>query len=141
MEFFTDAIDTRRRCKTRGLCSSRAAKPGAVIAVLLAGEILEDISYGQSLFVMTKMLRSYFLNHRELFGRLARVIMRITDPRRHLVRYYGWYSNVSKGKCKRSLEGQSSKRRDPSPKAVAERRSGSLARGLALRCHVRPADR
>jgi hypothetical protein len=29
---------------------------------------------------------------------LARVIMHIPGPRRHLVRYYGWYSNVSRGK-------------------------------------------
>ncbi len=29
---------------------------------------------------------------------LARVIMHIPQPRRHLVRYYGWYSNVSRGK-------------------------------------------
>jgi hypothetical protein len=29
---------------------------------------------------------------------LARVIMHIPEPRRHLVRYYGAYSNVSRGK-------------------------------------------
>jgi len=29
---------------------------------------------------------------------LARVIMHIPEPRRHMVRYYGWYSNVSRGK-------------------------------------------
>jgi len=29
---------------------------------------------------------------------VARVIMHIPEPRRHLVRYYGWYSNVSRGK-------------------------------------------
>jgi hypothetical protein len=32
---------------------------------------------------------------------LARVIMHIPEPRRHLVRYYGWYSNVARGKRKR----------------------------------------
>jgi len=32
---------------------------------------------------------------------LARVIMHVPEPRRHLVRYYGWYSNVSRGKRKR----------------------------------------
>jgi len=36
---------------------------------------------------------------------LARVIMHIPEPRRHLVRYYGWYSNVSRGKRKRDEEG------------------------------------
>ena len=32
---------------------------------------------------------------------LARVIMHIPEPRRHLVRYYGWYSNVSRGRRRR----------------------------------------
>ncbi len=35
---------------------------------------------------------------------LARVIMHIPEPRRHLVRYYGWYSNVSRGKRARQVE-------------------------------------
>jgi len=34
----------------------------------------------------------------ECFEFLARVIMHIPEPRRHLVRYYGWYSNVSRGR-------------------------------------------
>jgi hypothetical protein len=33
---------------------------------------------------------------------LARVIMHIPQPRRHLVRYYGWYSNVSRGKRRKA---------------------------------------
>ena len=32
--------------------------------------------------------------------------MHIPDPRRHLVRYYGWYSNVSRGKRRAALESQ-----------------------------------
>lgn len=32
---------------------------------------------------------------------LARVIIHIPEPRRHLVRYYGWYSNVSRGRRER----------------------------------------
>jgi hypothetical protein len=32
---------------------------------------------------------------------LARVIMHIPEPRRHLVRYYGAYSNVVRGKRRR----------------------------------------
>jgi hypothetical protein len=31
---------------------------------------------------------------------LARVMMHVPEPRRHLVRYYGWYSNASRGKRK-----------------------------------------
>ncbi len=33
---------------------------------------------------------------------LARVIMHIPDPRWHLVRYYGWYSNVSRGRRRKA---------------------------------------
>jgi len=33
---------------------------------------------------------------------LAHVIMHIPDPRRHLVRYYGWCSNVSRGKRRKA---------------------------------------
>jgi len=35
---------------------------------------------------------------------LARVIMHVPEPRRHLVRYYGAYSNVSRGKRRRHDE-------------------------------------
>ena len=35
---------------------------------------------------------------------LARVIMHIPEPRRHVVRYYGAYSNVSRGKRRRHDE-------------------------------------
>ena len=35
---------------------------------------------------------------------LARVIMHIPDPRWHLVRYYGWYSYVARGKRRRRDE-------------------------------------
>ena len=37
---------------------------------------------------------------------LARVIMHIPEPRRHLVRYYGWYSNVSRGKRRKGRDGK-----------------------------------
>ena len=33
---------------------------------------------------------------------LAGVIMHIPDPRWHLVRYYGWYSNASRGKRRKA---------------------------------------
>jgi len=67
---------------------------------------------------------------------LARVIMHIPEPRRHLVRYYGWYSNVSRGKRRRHDEADigaappdgrhvasASAVRDHSPDARALRRS------------------
>ena len=67
---------------------------------------------------------------------LARVIMHIPEPRRHLVRYYGWYSNVSRGKRRRHDEATicvapgdgehiptARADRDHSPEARALRRS------------------
>lgn len=36
---------------------------------------------------------------------LARVIVHIPEPRRHLVGYYGWYSNVSRGKRLKAWRG------------------------------------
>jgi hypothetical protein len=35
---------------------------------------------------------------------LARILMHIPEPRRHLVRYYGAYSNASRGRRRRQLE-------------------------------------
>jgi hypothetical protein len=67
---------------------------------------------------------------------LARVIMHIPEPRRHMVRYYGWYSNVSRGKRRlrgeaagsvcSSGEGQAPSvrvKKDQGPDARARRRS------------------
>ena len=67
-------------------------------------------------------------------GFLARVIMHIPEPRRHLVRYYGWYSNVSRGKRRKAeaelgllapagFSGPSRDDRDRTPSARALRRS------------------
>ena len=58
-------------CKTRDLCPSCAAKRGAATAALLAEEVLEDVGHAQWVFVMPKMLRPYFLHHRDLLGGLA----------------------------------------------------------------------
>ena len=63
---------------------------------------------------------------------LARVIMHIPEPRRHLVRYYGWYSNVSRGK-RRKAEAESGEVGDgqagePSCAARAEARDARTLR-------------
>lgn len=58
-------------CKTRELCPSCAAKRSAATAALLAEEVLEEVGHAQWVFVMPKMLRPYFLHHRELLGGLA----------------------------------------------------------------------
>jgi hypothetical protein len=84
---------------------------------------------------------------------LAHVIMHIPEPRRHLVRYYGAYSNVSRGKRRRQDEADigaaspdgrhvpsGSAARDPSPDARALRRSWAQLR--IRRClPIREADR
>jgi hypothetical protein len=58
-------------CKTRELCPACAAKRSAAIAALLAEEVLADVAHAQRVFVMPKMLRPYFLHHRELLGELV----------------------------------------------------------------------
>ena len=59
-------------CKTRELCPSCAAKRSAATAALLAEDVLEEVGHTQWVFVIPKMLRPYFLHHRELLGGLAR---------------------------------------------------------------------
>ena len=59
-------------CKTRELCPSCAARRAAATAALLREEVLEEVCHAQWVFVMPKMLRLYFLHHRELLGCLAR---------------------------------------------------------------------
>jgi ribosomal protein S27E len=59
-------------CKTRELCPSCAARRAAATAALLREEVLEEVGHAQWVFVMPKMLRPYFLHHRELLGGLAR---------------------------------------------------------------------
>ena len=39
---------------------------------LLAEEVLEEVGHAQWVFVIPKMLRPYFLHHRELLGGLTR---------------------------------------------------------------------
>ena len=59
-------------CKTRELCPSCAAKRSAATAALLAEDVIEEIGHAQWVFVIPKMLRPYFLHHRELLGGLSR---------------------------------------------------------------------
>ena len=59
-------------CKTRELCPSCAAKRSAATAALLAEDVIEEVGHAQWVFVIPKMLRPYFLHHRELLGGLVR---------------------------------------------------------------------
>jgi hypothetical protein len=59
-------------CKTRELCPSCAAKRSAATAALLVEDVFEEVAHAQWVFVIPKILRPYFLHHRELLGGLAR---------------------------------------------------------------------
>jgi hypothetical protein len=59
-------------CKVRGLCPSCGAKRAAVFAAFLKDELIEDVAHAQWVFTIPKMLRPYFLYHRELLGHLCR---------------------------------------------------------------------
>ena len=54
-----------------GLCPSCAAKRGALFGALLGEEVLADVGHLLWTFTIPKMLRPYFLHHRELLGRLC----------------------------------------------------------------------
>ena len=59
-------------CKGRGLCPSCGAKRAAEVAAFLMDEVVEDVGHAQWVFTIPKMLRVYFLHHRELLGELSR---------------------------------------------------------------------
>jgi len=64
---------------------------------------------------------------------LARVIMHVPEPRRHLVRYYGAYSNVSRGKRRRQDKatiGAGPRDSEHAPAARADRDQSPDARAL-----------
>jgi hypothetical protein len=59
-------------CKARNLCPSCDAKRAAAFAAFLQQELLEDVGHAVWSFSIPKMLRPYFLFHRELLTELAR---------------------------------------------------------------------
>ena len=59
-------------CKGRGLCPSCGAKRGAATAARFREEVLEAVGHAQWVFTVPKMLRPFFLRHRELLGDLCR---------------------------------------------------------------------
>lgn len=60
-------------CKGRGLCPSCGAKRAAIFSELLKSHILADVPHAQWVFSLPKMLRPYFLYHRELLRDMARL--------------------------------------------------------------------
>ena len=52
----------------RGFCPSCAAKRGALFGAFLAEEVVEPVGHCLWTFTVPKMLRPYFLYHRDLLG-------------------------------------------------------------------------
>jgi hypothetical protein len=63
-------------CKGRGLCPSCGAKRAAELGAFLMDEVVEEVGHAQWVFTIPKMLRVYFLYHRELLGELSRAALR-----------------------------------------------------------------
>jgi hypothetical protein len=57
-------------CKGRGLCPSCGAKRAAEFAAFLKDEVAADVGHAQWVFTVPKLLRPYFMHHRELLGPL-----------------------------------------------------------------------
>ncbi len=58
-------------CKCRGFCPSCNAKRAAAFVAFLKDELLQNVCHAQWVFTIPKMLRPYFLYHRELLGQLC----------------------------------------------------------------------
>ncbi len=58
-------------CKGRGLCPSCGAKRAAEFAAFLRDEVVADVGHAQWVFTVPKLLRPYFMHHRELLGPLC----------------------------------------------------------------------
>ena len=56
----------------RNICPSCDAKRAAAFAAFLNDEVFEDVPHAMWVFTIPKMLRVYFLHHRELLGELSR---------------------------------------------------------------------
>ena len=59
-------------CRGRGLCPSCGAKRAAELGAFVIDEVVEEVGHAQWVFTVPKMLRVYFLHHRELLGELMR---------------------------------------------------------------------
>ena len=55
----------------RGLCPSCGAKRAAEFAAFLEDEVVADVGHAQWVFTVPKLLRPYFMHHRELLGPLC----------------------------------------------------------------------
>lgn len=60
-------------CKQRGICPSCDAKRAAAFAAFVKDELLENVGHTMWTFTLPKMLRPFFMRHRELLSDLARL--------------------------------------------------------------------
>ncbi len=58
-------------CRQRNICPLCDGKRAAVFAAFLHHEVFEDVPHSRWVFTIPKMLRVYFLHHRELLGELS----------------------------------------------------------------------
>jgi hypothetical protein len=58
-------------CKGRGLCPSCGAKRAAEFAAFLKDEVVADVGHAQWVFTVPKLVRPYFMHHRELLWPLC----------------------------------------------------------------------
>jgi hypothetical protein len=68
-------------CSRRVFCPSFAAKRSAIFGALLYEEILEEVGHAQWVFTIPKLLRPYFLHHRELLGKLSQAAWQTVHER------------------------------------------------------------
>jgi hypothetical protein len=59
-------------CRQRGICPSCDAKRAAAFAAFLNDDVFENVPHAMWVLTISKMLRVYFLHHRELLGELSR---------------------------------------------------------------------
>jgi len=58
-------------CQTRAFCPSCAAKRAAIFGAYVVEEVVAEVGHAQWVFTVPKLLRPYFLYHRELLGSLS----------------------------------------------------------------------
>ena len=79
-------------CKKRGICPSCDSKRAAAFAAFLKEELLENVGHTLVTFTLPKMLRAYFMHHRELLSDLC--FKRRADRAESLDLGAGLYQNV-----------------------------------------------
>jgi hypothetical protein len=109
-------------CRVRCFCPCCHEKRALEKAGWVAEQVCAEVPHRQFVFTIPMRLRIYFRFERRLLGELCRAAARTVDflaevtqhipgAGEHLIRYYGWYSNKSRG--------QPAPRPSPAPQATA----------------------